>query len=68
MLRALAAKTGAAFAIAWMGAMNHHHHMVIMMAQHTLPQTTRPELRALARSIVASQSAEVTPMRGWLAA
>lgn len=68
ILRALAAKMGAAFEIAWIEVMNHHHHMAIMMAQHVLPQTTRPELRALVQSIVASQSAEVTQMRGWLAA
>lgn len=41
-----------------------HHEMAIMMAQMTL-NSDRKEMRDLGRSIIRSQSSEVTRMREW---
>ena len=38
-----------------------------ILAQVVLDRSTRPELRALAEDIIASQSAEIEQLRGWQA-
>lgn len=43
-----------------------HHHMAVMMAQPLVEGAVHEELRALAREIVATQSAEIAQMLGWL--
>ena len=67
-LASLAVRDGAAFEIAWMQEMIPHHNMAIMMAMRLSSRATHPELRELARTIIATQSAENRDMRSWLAA
>lgn len=43
-----------------------HHEGAVAMAQILLAHGTDPELRALAQSIIDSQSAEIAMLRGWL--
>lgn len=43
-----------------------HHEMAIMMAQMTLRTTSRNEMKALAQSIIDTQTMEVEQMRSWL--
>ena len=45
-----------------------HHQGAIAMAALALTQARRPETRALARRIIASQSREVSQMRQWYGA
>jgi uncharacterized protein (DUF305 family) len=42
-----------------------HHQMAVHMAQMLLNHTNRPEMRALAQSIINSQTAEITQMQQW---
>jgi uncharacterized protein (DUF305 family) len=42
-----------------------HHEMAVIMSTMALRRVDRPELQALLRSIVESQSAEIALMRGW---
>jgi len=42
-----------------------HHQMAVMMAQMATRRATRPEIRALAQSIIKSQNAEIVQMQGW---
>lgn len=42
-----------------------HHQMAVHMAQMVLNQKTRPEIRALAQSIIKSQTAEIKQMQQW---
>lgn len=44
-----------------------HHQEAVDSAQVLLEVTERPELRALAEAIIASQTAEIEAMEGWLA-
>lgn len=43
-----------------------HHEMAIMMARMLLSGTERVEMKQLGENIVASQSEEISLMRGWL--
>jgi uncharacterized protein (DUF305 family) len=43
-----------------------HHEMAVMMASMLARGTARPEMKQLAANIIASQSKEITMMRGWL--
>ena len=43
-----------------------HHEGAVAMAQILLAHGTDPDLRALAQSIIDSQSAEIAMLRGWL--
>jgi uncharacterized protein (DUF305 family) len=42
-----------------------HHQMAVRMAQMLLNHTNRPEMKALAQSIINSQMAEITQMQQW---
>ncbi|OFZ33083.1 MAG: hypothetical protein A3D17_13105 [Bdellovibrionales bacterium RIFCSPHIGHO2_02_FULL_40_15] len=43
-----------------------HHQGAIEMAEKVVDQTKRPEVKALAEEIIATQGAEVETMNGWL--
>jgi uncharacterized protein (DUF305 family) len=43
-----------------------HHQAAVPMAEAVLDETDRPEVRQLARAIVASQKAEIEVMRNLL--
>jgi len=43
-----------------------HHQGAIELAELTLKQSNDPQIRALARGIVAAQKREITFMRSWL--
>lgn len=43
-----------------------HHEMAIVMAQTTLRTSTRNEIKALAQSIIDTQTMEIEQMRSWL--
>ena len=43
-----------------------HHEGAIEMAKKVVDQTKRPEVKALAEEIIATQGAEVETMNGWL--
>src|SRR5260221_1702593 len=57
---------GAAFEQAFMGAMIPHHAAAVAMARLELTRGSNPQLKALARQIIASQSREITQMTSWL--
>ncbi len=59
-------QTGDAYEEAWLRGMIVHHLGAIRMSENLLEQTDRPELIELANNIIASQSAEVEQMKGWL--
>ncbi|MEG3841837.1 DUF305 domain-containing protein [Microcoleus sp. herbarium14] len=42
-----------------------HHQMAVMMAKMASERASRPEIRTLAQSMIASQSAEIAQMQGW---
>ncbi len=42
-----------------------HHQMAVMMSQMATKRATRPEIRALAQSIIKSQNVEIVQMQGW---
>ena len=42
-----------------------HHQMAVKMAQMASGRAARPEIRALAQSIIKSQNAEIAQMQGW---
>ena len=45
--------------------MIRHHQMAVKMAQMASGRAARPEIRALAQSIIKSQNAEIAQMQGW---
>ena len=52
---------------AFLEQMIPHHQMALMMSNMVLAQGNQLELQALARSIISSQTAEITLMQGWYA-
>ncbi|MHB1460879.1 MAG: DUF305 domain-containing protein [Armatimonadota bacterium] len=42
-----------------------HHEAAIMMAKDALEKATRPELKQMARDIIASQQKEIAQMKAW---
>jgi uncharacterized protein (DUF305 family) len=64
-LTTLRTLTGDAFDRAFIEQMVPHHQMAVQMSNMTLPRSQHPELQGLLRSIVASQSAEITQMQQW---
>lgn len=42
-----------------------HHEAAIMMAKDALQKTTRPEIKQMARDIIASQQKEINQMKEW---
>ena len=42
-----------------------HHQMAVMMAQHLLWNTQRPEMKQLAQAIIQSQNQEIQKMQTW---
>lgn len=59
---------GAAFDIRFMALMTVHHTLAIERARAALRQASHPQVRALARAIVAAQNREVKQFRNWLVA
>lgn len=68
MLAELRPLSGRAFDIRWTQLMGMHHRMAVEMARTELRQGRDPRVLALARQIIAEQSAELTRMAGWLRA
>lgn len=66
MLAELRPLSGRAFDIRWTQLMGMHHRMAVEMARTELGRGRDPRVQALARQIVAEQSAELTRMAGWL--
>jgi uncharacterized protein (DUF305 family) len=60
--------SGDAFDRAWLQAMAVHHAMAVLMARPVEANAVHPELRDLARAIIADQSREIAQMRAWLSA
>lgn len=50
---------------AFVASMIPHHQGAVDMAQVVLDRSSRPELRELAKAIIASQAAEIEQMRAW---
>ena len=63
----LRAATGAAFDRMFLTMMVDHHTGAVQMAKTELVQGTNPGAKALAASIVTTQTAEMTEMRRLLA-
>jgi uncharacterized protein (DUF305 family) len=51
---------------AYLRHMIMHHHAAVLMAQPVVAGAVHEELRALAQDIIATQSAEIAQMHGWL--
>jgi uncharacterized protein (DUF305 family) len=46
-------------------AMIPHHEGAVLMAQDVLSKSKRPEIKKLAKDIIASQQAEIKQMQTW---
>lgn len=57
---------GAAFEQAFMSAMIPHHAAAVAMARMELTHGSHPQLKAMARQIIDSQTREITQMTSWL--
>ena len=62
-LSALGARRGTDFDRAWLDAMIAHHEGAVDMAEDVLDGGTNAELRALAESVISSQTAEIAEMK-----
>ena len=58
----------ARFEVDFLTGMIDHHAMAVMMAQMCTEKAVHPELASMCESIVASQSAQIEQMQGWLQA
>lgn len=67
-VRELENAEGAAFDIRFMALMTVHHTLAIERAGTALRQASHPQVRGLARAIVAAQNREVKQFRNWLVA
>lgn len=65
-LTALRAAQGAEFDRRWLTGMIAHHQGAVLMANQVLASTTDPAVKALAESIVNTQTAEITTMQAQL--
>ena len=65
-LTALRAAQGAEFDRRWLTGMIAHHQGAVLMANQVLAITTDPAVKALAESIVNTQTAEITTMQAQL--
>ena len=65
-LTALTAAQGADFDRRWLTGMIVHHQGAVMMANQVLVTTTDPAVKALAESIIKTQTAEITTMQAQL--
>jgi len=63
----LAKLTGTAFDRAWLTMMTTHHEGAVAMARTELTAGVNPDAKTLARSIVTSQTAQLTQMKALLA-
>ncbi|WP_169316686.1 DUF305 domain-containing protein [Actinacidiphila oryziradicis] len=57
---------GSRFDQAFLTGMIAHHKMAVIEARTVAGRADHPQLTALARQIVASQTGEITQMTGWL--
>jgi uncharacterized protein (DUF305 family) len=55
----------AEFDLRFINAMIPHHEGAVVMAQEALEKSDRPEIRALAETIITSQQAEIDQMNQW---
>jgi len=65
MMSALSGKTGDAFDRAFLEEMIKHHQGAVDMAQATLKNAERQELKDMAQSIISAQNAEIAQMKQW---
>lgn len=56
---------GKAFDLAFVEMMTSHHNGAVTMAKEALTKAERPEIKALANTIIKAQEAEVKMMNGW---
>jgi uncharacterized protein (DUF305 family) len=49
----------------FLSEMTTHHQMGVMMTQHMVVNSTRPEMRDLAQRIITAQQREITQMQQW---
>ncbi len=66
MMDDLAALKGAEFEIAFLEMMVEHHRQAVVEARPCTRRADHEELRGLCEGIIASQTAEIAQMRGWL--
>lgn len=57
---------GPALEQAFLTGMIPHHAAAVAMARQELARGSRPELKAMARNIISTQSKEISRMTGWL--
>ena len=66
MTESLKPLKGREFEVMFLKQMIQHHHMAVEVAPLTASNTKRAELTKLGQDILASQSAEIEQMTGWL--
>lgn len=59
-------KTGNALDLAFIEGMIEHYKGAVAMAEMVVNETKRPELKAMAEAIIATQTEEITTMEEWL--
>jgi uncharacterized protein (DUF305 family) len=64
----LSAARGSRFDAVWLQMMIKHHEGAITMAKTEVSEGTNPEAKKLAQDIITAQAAEITTMKGLLAA
>ena len=66
MNAALEGKSGDEFDKAFLQEMIAHHQGAVAMAQLAVQRAKHAEIQRMAREIIASQTKEISTMRGWL--